>query len=275
MCVRIPKTTSNPNSFPTFCLIMKSFFYSLIALSVAGAAHAATSYNFQDQSANDYFTNEVTGWTQSNLNPVGGDSTPRPLAYIASNAGNNFGVLGTAVGNHPTQATTTVTGALTPTNSLTNAIVSVDLSLFSNPSYSVYDSFAVSIGGTSDSAATITFTPGAAGVWALSYDFGGVTGSSSSTVTAGFLYNFQFIFGNGTTQVFYDGALVATAATSYSSAELVDSIAISHTQTGASSTWGHSSNGITFDNISVVPEPSVALLGAIGSLALLRRRRQA
>jgi len=251
---------------------MKSFFYSLIVISIASAAHAATSYNFQDESTNDYFTTEVVGWTQSNLNPVG--TSEKPLSYISTNAGNNFGVLGTAVGNHPTQATTTVTGALTPTNSLTNAIVSVDLSLFANPGFSVYDSFAVSIGGTSDSAATIVFTPGAAGVWALSYDFGGVTGSSTSTATAGFLYNFQFIFGNGTTQVFYDGALVASAATSYSAAELIDSIAISHTQTGASNTWGASSNGITFDNIAVVPEPSVALLGAIGSLALLRRRRQ-
>ena len=252
---------------------MKSFFYSLIVISIAGAAQAATSYNFQAELTNDYFTSEVTDWTQSNLNPIGGGGE-RPLAYIASNAGNNFGVLGTAIGNHPTQATTTVTGALTPTNSLTNAIVSVDLSLFANTGYSVYDSFAVSIGGTSDSAATIAFTPGAAGIWTLSYDFGGVTGTSASTVTAGFLYNFQFIFADGSTQVFYDGALVASASTSYNAAELIDSIAISHTQTGASNTWGASSNGITFDNISVVPEPSVALLGAIGSLALLRRRRQ-
>lgn len=32
-------------------------------------------------------------------------------------------------------------------------------------------------------------------------------------------------------------------------------------------------NGLIFDNISIVPEPSAALLGGLGMLALLRRRR--
>lgn len=42
---------------------------------------------------------------------------------------------------------------------------------------------------------------------------------------------------------------------------------------GAFTAGGVSTNNFSFDGIAVIPEPSAALLGAIGALGLLRRRR--
>ncbi|MCU0796104.1 MAG: hypothetical protein MUF31_09235 [Akkermansiaceae bacterium] len=46
-----------------------------------------------------------------------------------------------------------------------------------------------------------------------------------------------------------------------------------NTQLFETFTFGASTGGITVDNVSVVPEPTFTLLGGLGMLALIRRRR--
>lgn len=49
--------------------------------------------------------------------------------------------------------------------------------------------------------------------------------------------------------------------------------ATSHTFTLSNTGTGATGNGFLVDNVSVIPEPSAALIGGLGMLALLRRRR--
>ena len=49
--------------------------------------------------------------------------------------------------------------------------------------------------------------------------------------------------------------------------------ATTHTFTVSNSGSGSDGSGFLVDNFTVVPEPSAALLGSLGMLALLRRRK--
>ncbi|MBK1883047.1 hypothetical protein JIN85_11515 [Luteolibacter pohnpeiensis] len=265
---------------------MKSLKLSLFSLALlpASTLSAAVVYDFQSESDYDYFDGEVSGWTQSESNPVLVDGTA-PLGEVETldyfGTANKVGVFGTAYNNSPFNATTSVSGALPASTSLVNSQVSLDFAIANDAA--VRDSFSIAITDlSSTTVASIIFTPdsGDSTLWTISYTIGGSSGSTTFSLTANAEYSFYFNFNDSTTSLFYGGygessSLIATSTTSFdSSAELGD-IVISNTQTDFETDAGNSTNVAIFDNIAtaVIPEPSVALLGGIAGLGLLRRRR--
>ena len=117
--------------------------------------------------------------------------------------------------------------------------------------------------------------------WSTGYNLSGVTGIGEGSI--GYLSAAQ------STQIrigtWLDGSdlkyELSNAGTVVSSGILTDALA-SHRMTDFAVNWDSTSNGglgngsLTIDNVSIVPEPSSALLGLLGtSLAFIRRRRAA
>jgi len=262
---------------------MKPLQFTLIALLPLGSLSAASIYDFQSETDADFFTSEVSGWTQSSANPSI-DGVEFPLAFIANTTyfgGSNLaGHLGTQYGNNPLSATTSVTGSLAGAGKLVNSQVSVDFAIAasSNPSFAVRDAFAISVTAAGiGTAASFTLTPNDVDttLWSISYTINGVSGSTGFALTENSDYTFYFNFLEGTTELSYGSTSLASVATSFDvDADLAD-IVISHTQTDFATNAGHSLNSAVFDNISVtpIPEPSASLLAGVAALGLLRRRR--
>ncbi|GAA5483695.1 hypothetical protein Hsar01_02929 [Haloferula sargassicola] len=108
------------------------------------------------------------------------------------------------------------------------------------------------IAGGSEVDTGTTFSPGALVNFSVQFDMTGLTFSAD---------------GGGGGSITFSGT-----PTGYDSASTDDlDVAFYFTQ-GADTDFGD--NGLFIDNVTVVPEPSMAVLGALGGLAFFRRRRK-
>jgi|GEM_PF-6023320 len=258
---------------------MKSLYLSLFAIVLPFAnASAALVYDFESL-ATDVFrtgaTNNISGWQQNTSNPTIGEDE-FPLGYIGIDGSNHVGTLGTHFTSlNPFSSTTSLTGSLTSTGAtLNNTQVTLDLALLTFNGTTPHDAFSLTIGADGfASAASLSFTPDAINeAWLVSYDINGSTGTNVFSWNAGISYALAFDFYDSATFISIGGSVIGSTTSTFGNATL-ENIIVSHLETPGP---GVSDNVITFDNISVtaIPEPSIAALGAIGSLALLRRRRQ-
>jgi hypothetical protein len=123
---------------------------------------------------------------------------------------------------------------------------------------------------------TIILTPGAAGEYDFSWTSDFAAGGSIGPLTANTNTNFQL-------QTWWNGSAVAYNFTNNNaliSAGTFSTLTATDVMNGLSVEWdsttggGVGNNSITIDNVSVVPEPTSAMLGLLGaSFVFLRRRR--
>lgn len=255
----------------------------LTAFSVlSGSAFAATSYNFDSNVVDDLFTVDVAGWSQNVNNPFfGGEELG--LAYIDINPnpanGSSAGFLGTTWTNSGS-GSVVVSGDISDAGAFSGQMVTLDMSLVSDPSATVRDSFGINITGASSTVASVFFTPGSTATsWDVSYAVGG--GASQSTLITletDTSYSFFVQFLDGAITFGYGSGSVSTsfaiAITGAAAGESFDEIQFVHTP-NATEPIGSSTNAIVFDNIAVgiIPEPTSAMLMGVAALGLLRRRR--
>ncbi|MFD2256114.1 PEP-CTERM sorting domain-containing protein [Luteolibacter algae] len=268
--------------------IYHTMLSAVCAVVAAGSASAAVSYNFNSETDFDFFTGGgVSGWSQDQANPSIG-SVVRPMAFIenATFAGTaSFaGHLGTEVANLSPSATTTLTGSLTGAGAVSNSRVSLNFAIADSVTSGLLtrDSFEIAIlDDTSSELAALLFTadPASSTTWKISYRLaGGMLVDTASTAIAGSGYFLAFDFSDTTGKISYGTATAGVGTNligegALTSADDLGAINISHIPVAAE---GTSVNKIIFDNINAattVPEPSSALLLALGGLALIRRRR--
>lgn len=263
----------------------------LLNAVVLPSAAGSVIYDFNSESVDDFFTDGVSGWTQSNTNPSA-FGTEFPLAYISEinfGAGaSNAGVLGTLRSNTADNSPTTVTGGLS--FSLTDPAppsATLDFALL-NPGGANRDAFSFALSSATGTLAEVFFTPdtGDVNLWDIGYATnGGTPVTSLSSVIAGSAYELSIIFGSSETSFSY-GATSTGANVQFGTGPVISEIgrlskvSATHTPVAAA---GSSINALVFDNItvtmpesSVIPEPSSALLlGMMLSLSVTVRRRSA
>ena len=276
---------------------MKHFPYSIILLALP--ASASVVFNFETQSEGDFFAGGgVTGWTQDSPNPPGFLGAPdSPLAYIQESSDfsgtiNLTGHLGTQRANTPDGSPTTLTGDLTASGLFSNpGLVSLNIGIEDDPndSFTTRDSFQVGVTNTlGTSLGVIGISPNAGDntLWDIAV---GATASSlnptSFTMTRGLGYYFEIDFSSTSTEFFYGGSvsfdgsvlpgllLTSLGSIAPASPGVFGEIAMTHIP-NSSEPIGSSASTLVFDNITVIPEPSLSLL--LFSLVpgfLLRRKR--
>ncbi len=154
----------------------------------------------------------------------------------------------------------------------------IDTSYLESTGTSSRDNFSFVLGSNAGNVLTIDFTPAGVGQYIASWSvFGGDFGAAvlnANTPTQFRLdtyasgLNVGYTFSSLTTEL-GSGILGAALPTT-----TLNSLSVNWDSTGASFDPLGSSNSFTIDNVSVIPEPSSALLGLLGtSLAFARRRR--
>ena len=139
------------------------------------------------------------------------------------------------------------------------------------------NNFSFVLNATSGNLLTLTFTPSGGPTqydvsWSSAFATGALIGSLSANTPTQFRLN---TFASGA-NVAYSLTNAGTPVSSgllvgASASDVINSFAVNW---DSASNGGLGNNSITIDNISVVPEPSSALLGLLGaSFAFLRRRR--
>ncbi len=262
---------------------LPKFGLSLFLVCPALAATSVT-YDFEAETAGDFFSDSVTDWSQDTTNPSAfGQSFP--LAYISSTAFSggvftNTGHLGTRSANLPVNAPTTVSGEIDLP--VTTALeVTLNLAIIDNTAdaFAQRDAFSVALTNSVNAPiAQIDLTPtsGDDTSWDISVGTGGAVFSTGSLVEALDAYVFRIVF--GTTTNFYfggadQGAVIGLgpALPAVPGISDLDAIAMTHNPLGVE---GSSATTLVFDNIVVtIPEPSSAILAALGFSFLGRRRR--
>jgi hypothetical protein len=270
---------------------------SLVTLMSSAPLFGAISYNFNAEGDGDFFTNAVTGWTQSPANPTA-FGIESPMAYIAdATFGGVFtlglgsvggvtspaGVIGTLRGNLPSNGTTTVSTSLASMGTAAGKQVSLNLGIFDDPSdtLTTRDEFGVNVlssGGSALAAFALIPTPGNVNTWDVGYSVnGGPVTPSSMTIEAGFGYLFLFDFKENSVSLnvaFGSGASnVEIAEPALIPGSSLGDFQITHDGNDPAFTPGNSGNALRFDNLLAVPEPtSIILLLATLPLSLRRRR---
>lgn len=261
-----------------------------ISSLILGSAFAASSYNFESEASNDFFTGGVTGWTQSTTNPeISGVVVP--LAYISSldlgtGSGSSLvGFVGTRRTNLASAATTTLIGDLSGSGSMSGGTLSLNFGIIDTVATTVKDDFGFNIVDSSSATVASVFliaSPGNPTIWNIGYSVdGGALVTTASTVASNSGYALFVSFLDGNIRITYGTAadgigtnLIADVSTSAAAGALYGSLEIFHdpSSTGAPD---ESRNALVFDNIvaTTIPEPTSALLLGVASLGLLRRRR--
>jgi hypothetical protein len=259
---------------------MKYTKYVLALASALGVAHASVVYDFSSL-ATGQDVNGYSGWSASQSNPS------FPFGFGFDNSGNHALALGGAyvTANIPTE-TVSVAGPsyklLSTTAGQTGASVTMNLFLVdSTNAYSDRDTFSVSVSDSlGNTLASLFFIPrdqdstpeSSTGLWDLSYDFYDGTGVHTTAYSSAELelYTLTFSFGASASIDFGSGHFTGTPSL-YNDANTLGDLTYGWTATNGVGAGGD--NILVVDNVTFVPEPSAALLGAVGALGLLRRRR--
>ncbi len=247
-------------------------------LALVGGSHAAVLVdNFESYTGVGTDMQGKGGWTVSNgipLDPLEGpvvilDSYTWDASLQSATVG---GVESTAGGLSALSHTISV-----PLVSLTTPLTSFSFETSYTESTSGFrNDFQFVVTASSGNLLTINLTPGAPGEYDVSYSSGFFGGGAMGTLLAGDTTQFQLnTFASGL-NVGYSFTNVANPVASgiLTGALPTDVINNFSVNWYGFSNGGFGNNSITIDNVSVIPEPSSALLVLLGtSCAFARRRR--
>ncbi len=224
--------------------IMLAAALALFALPAGAATVAVTNHSFESTTLSDGgITQSITGWTRFIINGN---------AVVAWN---------------PTATEFTgAAGAGTPTGALGTNVLSVT-ALSANQAAGVTQ---ILTGTTLAAGETYTMTV-AIGDWKDQVPLRWTLGIGTSSMATGTYLNSNS--GNGLTNDAFTDFSVQYVATGFES-QLGEDIKIT-LRADFDGSGGAGAIATAFDNVrfDVIPEPSTALLGGLGLLALLRRRR--
>ncbi len=250
-------------------------------LALTGSSHAAVFIahaavfidNFESYSPVGSDMNGKGGWVVSNGAPTGGGG---PVVIV-----DNYTWDGSL-------RSATVGGDTQPSLGFTTLSHTANVALVSNApsSFKFETSYTESTGGAtrnpfkfvltanSGNLLTIDLTPAGAGqydvTWSSSFAAGGAVGTLSAGATTQFQIDTAWN-GSAVTYVFKNAGSLVSSGTLTGAAQ---SDFVSSFSTSWNSGVSAGNNSVTIDNVSLVPEPSAALLGLLGtSLLVLRRRR--
>ena len=243
-------------------------------LALTGSSHAAIFIdNFESYSAVNDDMNGKGGWVVSN----GADSGGGPVVILDSYTWD------------ASAQSATVGGVTQPSLGFTTLSHSANVALVSNApsSFKFETSYTESTGGAtrnpfqfvltanSGNLLTIDLTPAGAGEYDVSWSSAFALGGAVGTLTAGASTQFQI-------DTAWNGSAVTYAFTNAGNAVssgILTGAAQGDFVTSFSTSWNSGAsagnNSVTIDNVSLVPEPSAALLGLLGTSLLVIRRRRA
>ena len=221
----------------------------LTLLSLPASAVTVLNNSFEDDvlAADGAFTGIVTNWVAINVNAAGGG------AYNPD--GTNF---------------TGATGSGTPTGA--DGVNVFSTAVTATPG-SIYGSSQL-LTGTSLTAGTIYTLTVAIGDYANLPAVNWNLGISTSSMAFGSFLNTASGLGSALTDDAFRDFSVSYTASGLETQNLED-LKITFWQTSTAGVGGEDFRYIPFDNVrfDAVPEPSSVLIGSLGALALLRRRR--
>lgn len=239
---------------------MKTLFNAGIAF-VLGCASGLAATTATDNASNSAYSD---GWTTGDNGGSGFGSwtlsSSNGGSYIGSTGQGDpsFGLYANSdPGNYSTASRSFTGGALT-----SGQTFSIDLGHTANITTNKDLGINLTDGGSV--VFTLKFVGGATN-WVLDDGGGGTFGSGqnyapNTSLTFSFTYeggnNYSYTFGTGS----------GTNYTATNDISGIDGIELFNTGQGSGENFG-------FNNLTIVPEPSIALLGGLGLLCLLRRRR--
>ena len=256
----------------------RSIFSLAASISLVGGSHAAVLRdNFESYSPVFSDMNGKGGWVVSNGNPA--ILAEGPVAILDSYTWDGSAKSATVGGVE------SIFGGIT---SMFNTSFAVPLfsttpqptffqieTAYTESTEGKRNNFSFVLNANSGNLLTLGFSPGISGqydiTWSSAFATGGVVGSISANVPTQFRLDTGFDGTNVTYSLTSAGAPVSSGFLSASPTDVINSFAVNW---DSASNGGLGNNSITIDNVSVVPEPTSALLGVLGaSFVLLRRRR--
>jgi len=253
-----------------------------VAFALTGSVHAAGFIdNFESYSPLYGNMNGQGGWVVTNGVPANpGDG---PVVIVDNYTWDGSDQSATVGGWEPTAlGITSLTHSVSGV-SLEYSVASWEMSFTESTDLYPHNAFSFVVDSTAGNLLTIYLAPSTPGIREVSWTSGlspdVVSGYSPGlgfgTIAAGDITQFQIVtWWNGTKIQFDLSNAGSTIATGY-----FDGASMSDSLTTFSANWytygGAGNNSITLDNVSVIPEPSAALLGIMGMSLLFSRRRRA
>jgi hypothetical protein len=254
---------------------MKQINFSVLALVsslalVANSQAAFISDTFESYSPYGSDMDGKGGWVVLN----GADSGDGPVAILDSYTWDGSAKSATLGGvAQPTVGTTSMTHSALVSLAWTNTF-SIQTA-YTESTAGFRNDFQISLNSTAGTLLTIDLTPGDAGEYDLSYSGllgGGSLGSKAANVSTQFQLNTWFDGTNVNYAFSNAGAPVSSGILTAASTDDITGVAI---RWYGNSNGGLGNNSITVDNVTLVPEPSSALLGLLGASCVFLRRRRA
>jgi hypothetical protein len=251
------------------------------------SASAAVVYDFDSEGLDDYFDSAVTGWTQDAANMPGFSGDPDiPHAYVSTlNFGSGpsqVGFLGTRRANTADGSPVTIAGSLASSGTLpVPGRISLNLAILDDATdnFAGRDAFTIAVTDTGSSdLAVIHLNPDPSDLilWDISVGVNGgtlATTSASLQAQGGYLLTVDF---NSLSTVFsLASSSPGSSNVAFSTLDAVPAADLGEIKmTLAQPGVGTSATGLAFDNITIVPEPSTAILFSSAFLGLFLRRRK-
>lgn len=252
----------------------RSFLTLAATFALVGGSHASVIFdNFESYNSPGDDMNGKGGWTVSNNSgnvPIILDNYTWDSSTRSATVGGETPGAGTVTSL--SHASTVPLVSLTPQSTYFQIETAYTESTGGDPR----NEFRFVLTSGANNVLTLKFVPGAAGEYDVSWDSDYVAGSfvTFGTLTANTSTQFRLdTFASGLDV----GYSLSNAGSPVSSGILAGALGTDVLNTFAvqwDTSNGIGSNSITIDNVSLVPEPSSALLGMLGaSFAFLRRRR--
>ena len=259
----------------------RTVFCLATTLALVGGSHASVIVdNFESYSSVGDTMQGKGGWNVTNGTPVvPGDG---PVVILHDYTWDASAQSATVGGIEPTIAglTSLYHSASVPFVSLTPTPTSFKFETAyteSDVNFPKRNNFQFVLTASSGNLLTIDLTPGGAGEydisWSSAFATGGALGTKSANVSTQFQFDMWASGGNVGYSFSNAGNTISTGILTGGAAQS-DLITEFRVNWDSTSNTGFGNNYITIDNVSVVPEPSSALLGLLGaSFAFARRRR--